>query len=143
MALMVTRPLPETLAEIHRVITPGGRLIATIPASGPLQPLDRAFAAGLYLALGRLPGYPNDRLIPHLTDLLRAAGLHVQTDESRRFGYPLHTPADADLLLGSLYLPGLRSGRLRLARRYLHALTHNHNPQVPIPIRRIVATPTT
>jgi SAM-dependent methyltransferase len=34
MSLMVFSPLPQVLAETARVLRPGGRLVATIPACG-------------------------------------------------------------------------------------------------------------
>ncbi|MDJ0346593.1 hypothetical protein QMK19_36845 [Streptomyces sp. H10-C2] len=70
--------------------------------------------------------------------LLGAAGLRLADDRKRRFAYPLRTPADADLLLSSLYLPGISPARLRAARRWLHALAAAH-VALPVPLRRIAA----
>lgn len=138
MALMVLTPLPEVLAEVRRVLVPDGRLVATVPTTGPLRARDLAVVAGLATALGRLPGYPNGAALPQLPDRLARVGLRVITDERRRFGYPLRTAADADLLLRSLYLPGLRPARLRLGRAYLRGLARC-GVELAIPLRRIVA----
>jgi SAM-dependent methyltransferase len=139
MALMVVRPLPAVLAEISRVLTPSGTLIATVPATEPLGGLDRLVGIGLYLALGRAPAYPNPQGLTDLPALLRAAGLTVTDETTARFGYRLRTRTDADLLLHSLYLPAITGRRLRTARSYLRTLA-GLGAQIPVPLRRITAT---
>ena len=89
-------------------------------------------------ALGRSPGYPAGAALRRLPALLTLAGLRVEGDERRRFGYPAREPADADAFLSSLYLPGLAPGRYRLARAYLRLLTV-FRPELPVPLRRIIA----
>ena len=96
MSLMVTTPLPQVIAEITRVLRPGGLLAATIPAAGPLPPPDRVAVAGLIAALGRAPAYPAGRGTPRIPDLLAGHGLQVTADSRRRFGYRLRGAADAD-----------------------------------------------
>jgi SAM-dependent methyltransferase len=141
MSLMVTTPLPQVLAEITRVLRPGGVLAATIPASGPLSAGDRILVAGLAAALGRLPGYPAGAALQRLPDHLVSAGLQVTGDERLRFGYRLRRPADAGRLLASLYLPGLHAHRYRLARGYLRLLAV-FRVEFPVPLRRIIAAGT-
>lgn len=138
MGLMVLTPLPEVLAEIGRVLAPGGVLVATVPDRRPLRWTDLAMVAGLLAALGAGLGYPGDRALRRLPDLLAQAGMRLDGDERRRYGYRLLTRADADLLAASLYLPGLPPSRRRRARGYLRALRPLH-AEAPMPIRRIIA----
>lgn len=86
MSLMVTTPLPQVIVEITRVLRPGGLLAATIPATGPLRPLDWVAVAGLIAALGRAPAYPAGRDMARIPSLLTGQGLRVITDGRRRFG---------------------------------------------------------
>jgi SAM-dependent methyltransferase len=138
MSLMVVTPLAPVIAEISRVLRPGGLLAATIPAAGPLRPPDLASVAGLIAALGRAPGYPGGLRLPGLPALLASHGLLITADTRRRFGYRLRGPADAGQLLSSLYLPGTSAGRARLARAYLRVLARR-GYEMPVPLRRVTA----
>jgi len=56
------RPRREALAEIARVLAPGGRLVvleATAPARGPLAPFARAWIRHAIPLLGRISGDPS------------------------------------------------------------------------------------
>ena len=138
MALQVLQPLPKVVAEISRVLAPGGRLIATVPATGPLRGRDVPLVTGLVAALGRRIGYPNDRLLDDAPALLSAAGLHLVEEAPRRFVYRLRSAADAEDLFASLYLPGLGERRARAGRAWLRAAARL-GTAMPIPIRRIIA----
>lgn len=138
MALMIVTPLPRVLAEIHRILVPGGHLVATVPARGPLRARDLPVLGGLLATLGRGLTYPNDDELGDLRTQLMKAGLSLDSDERRRFGYRLDNAAHADGFLASLYLPDLPSARYRLARAYLRGLARI-GVELPIPIRRVVA----
>ena len=138
MTLMVTTPLPRVLAEITRVLRPGGLVVATVPAAGPLRASDRIITAGLVAALGRVPGYPAGDEPSRLPSRLNRAGLRVIADERARFGYPVRDHADADRLLASLYLPGLAPARYRLAQAWVRQLVV-FRAEFPVPLRRITA----
>lgn len=138
MGLMLLSPLAAVLTEIRRVLAPGGLLVATVPATGPLRPLDLPVVGGLVAALGRGLRYPNDPAMRCMPRLLARAGLRLEADERRRFGYRLREEADGEVFLSSLYLPGLPERRYDRARAYLRALARA-GVELPIPIRRVVA----
>lgn len=138
MALQIVDPLPGVLAEISRALCPGGLVVATVPASGPLHAADLPVLAGLVAALGRGLAYPNDGLLGRVPTLLGSAGLTVITDVRCRFVYAMRTTVDADRVLASLYLPGLTPRRFRAARTYLRTLARAR-VSLPVPIRRITA----
>lgn len=138
MALMLLTPLSEALAEIARVLAPGGTLIATVPARGPVRPADVVLAGGLIAILGNRLTYPEDAALRTLPAQLHEAGLTLRSDERRRFGYRLHDAEAADLFLSSLYLPGVSGLRLRAARGYLRVLARLR-AELPVPIRRVTA----
>lgn len=140
MALHVLTPLPAALAEIRRVLVPGGRMVAILPARRPLRVGDLPVLAGLLGILGRRLTYPNDRALARLPVLLEGAGLRLAGDQGRRFAYPLRTATDADWFLASLYLPGIPAGRYGAAAGFLRALARAR-VHVPVPIRRVVAVP--
>ncbi|MCB9777266.1 MAG: methyltransferase domain-containing protein [Alphaproteobacteria bacterium] len=106
------RELPEILSEIHRILRPGGVLVASEPAND--HPLTRAVRTWQY---ARSPFQGNDPDEdgfdrPELTSLLAAAGLHL--DDYRQFGflaYPLMGNTDL--------VPLLRPVRSRLLGRLL------------------------
>lgn len=138
MVLMVASPLPAVLEEVRRVLRPGGRLVATLPASGPLPAGHWVTVAGLLLALGGPPRFPNDAALPRLPDLLAAAGLQVCSDERRHFAVPLGSAEDAAQVLESFYLPGTVERRRVAALRWLQ-LRARHGGTFPLPLRRVVA----
>lgn len=138
MGLQVLTPLPSTLAEVTRVLVPGGRLVATVPDRRPLRVADLPAIAGLLTMIGRGLGYPNDRLLAHLPALLARAGLRLLKDERRRYNYRLADAADAETFLASLYLPGLPRRRYRAALAVLQAMARAR-VTLPVPVRRIVA----
>jgi SAM-dependent methyltransferase len=138
MSLMVTTPLPQVLAEITRVLRPGGLLAAVVPAGRPLRPGDRVVLAGLLAALVRAPGYPADPALRRLPALLGTHGLRIVSDDRRRFGYRLRGRAAAEQLLASLYLPGLPPARYRAAQAWLRLLAL-FRAEFPVPLHRIIA----
>ncbi|MQA04513.1 MAG: hypothetical protein GEV07_17945 [Streptosporangiales bacterium] len=141
MALQVVEPLAGVLAEIGRVLAAGGRLVATLPADGPLRPTDVVEVGVLLAALGRRLGYPNDADLRRLPELFVSAGLRPVVDERRRFEYRLDDAAAVDVFLSSLYLPGIAPARYAAARRWLRVLVRA-GAVLPVPIRRVVAVRT-
>lgn len=136
MALMLLEPLPVVLAEVARVLRPAGRLVALLPATGPLRVLDKLRYARLMAALGCRLGYPNEDVLSHPGPALDRAGLHLVTDRRRRFTLSLRTPEVAGMLVRSLYLPEASPERVGAAMALARSWT---GKTLGIPLRRVVA----
>lgn len=137
MSLMVVDDARATLDEAARVLPPGGQLAVLLPARSPMSVADRARYVALLVALGRAaPPFPHAEVSHRLSERLGAAGFTVVDDEAVRFAYPVDSAGDADLLMRSLYLPGVSERRIRLAsvmaRRW-------GGSTIGIPLRRVLA----
>ena len=86
MALMLV-PLEGALAEVVRVLRPGGVFVATVPHNRPMPAVDWLRYARLCLSL-RHAGlrYPNDAALQSASERFAAAGLQLDEDERVRFG---------------------------------------------------------
>lgn len=137
MSLMVVDDAEATLDEAARVLSPGGPLAILLPARSPMTVADRVRYGALLVALGRAaPPFPHAEVSRRLPERLSAAGFTVVNDEAVRFAYPVGTAGDADLLVRSLYLPGVSDRRVRLAS----AVTRRWGMStVGIPLRRVLA----
>ena len=136
MSLQILHPLERSLAEVARLLRPGGVFVALLPADGPLSLRDRYRYVRLLLALRRRRlSYPNDRALTDAGSLFQAHGLEIVRDERLRFGLDPATVGDA--LVRSLYLPGGSARRIEEAGRRTRGWAGH---QLGIPVRRIVAT---
>lgn len=137
MSLMVVDDARATLAEAARVLPPGGPLAVLLPARSPMTVADRIRYGALMLALGRAaPPFPHAEVSRRLPERLGAAGFTVVDDEAARFAYPVDTAGDADLLVRSLYLPGIGARRVRLGSA---VAGHWGRGTLGIPLRRVLA----
>ncbi|MGW0226853.1 class I SAM-dependent methyltransferase [Actinopolymorpha singaporensis] len=141
MGLMVVQPLAEALAEIARVLRPGGMLTATVAAAVPLRASDLRVLGPLTARLRRPPRFPGWAELGGLGDLLEGAGLHVVEDARERFVFCVRDAADAELLVTALYLPELSEERRAAAIGWLTERAHGRDAgvDVAIPIRRVLA----
>lgn len=139
MCLPVVTPLPQVLAEVRRVLRPGGTLAALVPSQSGLSPSGmlgwlRVMAA---LRAVRQP-WPNPRARDGLSALLRTAGFHVRYDERRVFTLAIDSADAAALLADALYLPGLTHHRAQAAKCSL-ARWAASGRRLELPLRRVVA----
>ncbi len=131
MALQLV-PLDAALAEVARVLRPGGSFVAIVPANQPLPAADWLRYGRLSLALRHKVSYPNDEALaafPGTPELV------VLSDESRAFMVDVSTRARAELLLEALYLPGVSAERVDAGRKVVAKWV---DQQVAVPIRRLV-----
>jgi SAM-dependent methyltransferase len=135
MGLMLFDPLPQAVSELARVTCAAGRLVALLPASGPVTWRDRLRYARLLVALRRRGfAYPHH---PSRVDaVLQSNGFDVVASERRSFRYAVDDQACAHLLVDSLYLPGTSPERVERAR----AVTRRWvGTSIGVPLRRVVA----
>lgn len=137
MALMVAQPIAQVLAEIARVLRPGGCLVALLPSTHPLTLMDRLRYGRLLAALRRVRfAYPHDVTAADLRESLVASGLAPVADRHRRFAYPLATEDAARELIASLYLPGTGAARIAAAERVAERWV---GEVLGVPLRLVVA----
>lgn len=138
MSLQVLTPLNRVLAEISRILRPGGSLIALIPANGGGPPAvlawGRVFAA---LRIWAVP-WPNPDLIAAPARQLAARELRIVADDRHTFCLNLTRPDEVALAIDGLYLPNHTDADLTAARRRLRRLAPR-GLRLPLPLRRIIA----
>jgi len=137
MGMQIIDPVADALAELARVLRPGGRVVLLLPAAGPIPWRQAVTFVRLQVALGRRIRYPNDDILrpTALPRATAAVGLQVTHDERLAFRLPLDTGAQAGELLASFYLPEVGPGRLAAGRR---VLAGRIGSALTVPLRRIV-----
>lgn len=136
MAFMLV-PQERVLAEVARVLRPGGTFAALVPATRPVRVADLLPVAALSLPM-RGPGrMPQQVHTGRLARQLIAAGLRPGARQCRRFPFPVANPADAGLAVRSLYTPGVDGQRRNRAVSLLERLAP---VELPVPLLRFTAT---
>ena len=138
MGIMLFQPVEVALAEVARVLRPGGSFITTRPAGGPVRLRDLSIAATLTRGLHAFPQMPQRFGRGKFRGLLQAAGMTEVDDTSIRFVHALESLADAQLVIDALYLPRVDRSRRAAAVRRL-ARRAGAGVQIPIYVRRTVA----
>lgn len=136
MALMLVDPLDRAVAEICRALRPGGRLLLLLPARSPLTVRDRITYLRLFWAARSTTKFPPSPLRHRAANALAAHGLEVESDQHRRFSYPLIGTADAERFVNSWYLPGTPPERRAAAGERAAALAPT---SIGVPFRRVIA----
>lgn len=141
MALMLISPLEPVVAELTRVLRPGGRLVALVPTTWPLNVRDLTSYRRLAKAYTWSRLSMKQPALTHPRRLAQRSGLEFVGGERRRFAYPLVEPDDALRFVSSLYAP--ESDPTDLARA-ASALHHGVGRSLGVALRRLVwrrATP--
>lgn len=140
--LMVLTDVDAGLAEVARLLRPGGVFAATVPSAVPLRAQDMRRLAPLTARLRTTPQFPAGGELTGLSAALERAGLTALEDARERFGFTVHTAEDARLLLRSLYLPGTPDRRRENAAAWLSeraAAAGADGFEIAVPVRRVVA----
>ncbi len=137
MSLQILCPLDAALAELARVVRPGGQLVLLLPARRPVPLRDGFFYLRLQRRLSRTIGYPNDLRLggTALATLVDSHCFAVESDERAGFTLRLRDRGDAERLVRSLYLPGVTAGRVG---RAVALVERRVGRSVTIPLRRVV-----
>ncbi|MDZ7576910.1 MAG: methyltransferase domain-containing protein [Candidatus Nanopelagicales bacterium] len=137
MALMLV-PVRRTLAQVARVLRPGGTFAAMVPTWWPLHARDLPSIAVLSLALRGPGSMPQQLSGRRLSAELGRAGLTVVSVARERFPFAVSTREDAQLAVASLYTPGRSPAQLRRAETWLARLPGR--VELPVPLMRIAGT---
>jgi SAM-dependent methyltransferase len=136
MALMVVQPLETALAELTRVVVPGGVVVLLLPGRRPLGARDLRRYARIMVAVRRSHlAYPNGPALRRLADRVGAHGVEVAVDGRRRFAFPLADLPATRRFVESLYLPGVPPDRIRAAKTVAAPW---EGSEIGIPLRRVV-----
>lgn len=140
MGMVIIQPTSRLLAEVARVLRPGGMLAFIAPTVRPLGPADVRIGAALASRLRTLPRFPGPLEFTDFAATLRSHGLRKYEDGRERYRVAIRSRADAELMVSALYLPATSEARREAAIGYLEReVTEHGHVELPIPMRRIVA----
>jgi SAM-dependent methyltransferase len=140
MGLVVMTPFSRAIAEIARVLRPGGVLAGIAPAIRPLAPGDLRVLTRINTRLRTKPQFPGPVELTGFTKTAEAYGLRRVEDGRERYRFTIRTRADAELVMNALYLPQTRWSRVEAAIEHLEDRLAKRGPvDITIPMRRVVA----
>lgn len=144
MCLQVLTPLDDVLAELRRILRPGGTIVALVPSG--------LFGIGIWRHLSGVTGWirvmrtlelrseswPNPQARDRTAKLLAAHGFQIDSDQRTVFSRQVTNPAEAALMIDGLYLPGVPDASIARAKQVL-ASWARPGRELPLPLRRVVA----
>lgn len=133
MALMLLHPLEGALAEVARLLRPGGTFVATLPKRSAGSPV---FAAVLRQLDQTGLAYPEPLDGDDVAERFGRAGLQLIGDESVMFARVVRGLEDAEHVVRSFYAPGAGDDRVAAA---VATLQRAAPVAVGYRIRRLVA----
>lgn len=140
LGLVVVQPLATVVAEVARVLRPGGVLAAIAPAVRPMAPADLRQLGQLNVRLRAKPRFPGPVELTGFKKVLDEQGMKVVEDKRERYRFTITTSDDAALLLSALYLPFTPPTRVAAALDYLsEAAERRGGVDIAVPVRRLVA----
>ena len=138
--LVVVQPLEDVVAEITRVLRPGGVLAAIAPALRPLSPSDLRVLTRINTRLRAKPQFPGPVELTGFSAVLERCGLRRVEDARERYRFTVASRSDAELMMSALYLPQTRWSRVESAIELLEDRARRRGPvDITIPMRRLVA----
>lgn len=139
MGAVVIQPARALFTEVGRVLRPGGVFAFTAPTVLPLHPRDLATSLGVVARLRSLPRFPGPTEVTGYVDALVGTGLRKVEDARERYHFEVASPADAEAIVGALYLPTTSERRRRAAVDWLVDRTAKEGPvRISIAMRRFV-----
>jgi len=141
MALMLLCPLEAVLAEVRRLLRPGGTFAATVPLrSGAPGPAPAPAFAEILDALGQAAtNYPEGHDDGTSADRFSSADLTLLGDDVRLFSRVVLGPDDAELVVRSMYAPGAGRARVDAAVAGFQRRVRAAPVRVDYRVRRLVA----
>lgn len=138
MGLMLVQPLEHALAEMARVLRPGGSLALLLPSTWPIRAGDVALGLALSLRLHGPGSMPQQVTVARLQRAMSSVGMSVVRATRHRFPFALHDHEHARLAVRSLYTPG-RSPRQLARAESLLAQHSGDGVELPVPLLRVLA----
>lgn len=138
MGLMLVQPLEHAVAEMARVLRPGGTVALLLPSTWPIQAGDVPLGLALSLRLRGPGSMPQQVTVGRLRRAMSAVGMSVVRATRHRFPFALHDHEHARLAVRSLYTPG-RSPRQLARAESLLAQHAGDGVELPVPLLRVLA----
>ncbi|SDS33650.1 class I SAM-dependent methyltransferase [Microlunatus soli] len=140
LGLVVVPERDQVLAEVARVLKPGGVLAAIAPALRGIAPRDLRVLTRVTTRLRTKPQFAGPLEFTGFSKALEARGLRKVEDGRQRYGFWITSRADAETVMSAIYLPDTRWSRVEAAIEHLEDRVASRGPfEMAIPIRRLVA----